>query len=105
MNGCETNNKCDVVPLRGTWGAGQDTQLMIYRAMIRSRLDYGCLCYGTAARSALKTLDVIQAKSLRIDCGVSTGNLAIKTGNAVHTVIKLRRHQGEQSAKLVLENA
>ena len=45
-----------------TWGAGQDTQLMIYRAMVRSRLDYGCLSYGTAAKTNLKRLDVVQQR-------------------------------------------
>lgn len=63
-------NKCGKVlnvmrSLSGSsWGAGKDTQLMIYRAMLRSRLDYGCLCYGTAAKTNLNRLDVIQAKAL-----------------------------------------
>ena len=40
----------------GLWGAGQDTPMMSYRAMVRSRMDYGCLCYGTAAKTILKRL-------------------------------------------------
>lgn len=52
-------------------GAGQCTQLMTYRAAIRSRLDYCCLCYGTAAKSALKRLDAVQAKAPRLCCGAS----------------------------------
>ena len=58
-------NKCEKVinvmrSLSGsTWGADRDSLLMIYRAMIRSRIDYGCIRYGTAAESHLKKLDVI----------------------------------------------
>ena len=42
--------------------------MMIYRAIIRSAIDYGCMAYGTAAPSVLKRLGVVQAKALRI-CG------------------------------------
>ena len=28
------------------WGAGRGTMMMVYRAMVRSVLDYGCLAYG-----------------------------------------------------------
>lgn len=41
---------------------------MIYRAMIRSILDYGCVFFG-AAKSVLFKLDRVQAKALRICCG------------------------------------
>ena len=36
-----------------------ETQLMNYRAMIRSALDYGCLVSGSAAKSILTQLDVV----------------------------------------------
>lgn len=32
-----------------SWGADRILMLMIYKAMIRSVFDYGCLAYGSAA--------------------------------------------------------
>ncbi len=43
--------------------------MMIYRAMIRSSLDCGCLVYGAAAKTNLTRLDVVQAKALRVCSG------------------------------------
>ena len=53
--------------------------LMIYRAFIRSRLDYGSIAYNSAT-DALKKLDVIQTSALRISCGAmkGTSNAAIQ---------------------------
>ena len=48
------------------WGADQDTLLIIYRALIRSKLDYGCQLYATANITLLKKLDKIQAQALKI---------------------------------------
>lgn len=52
-----------------TGGAERETLLMIYRAMIRSTLDYGCVVFGSASKSVLEKLDRLQAKALRICCG------------------------------------
>ena len=38
-------------------------------AMIRSSLDYGCFVYGSASKSILARLDVLQARALRLCCG------------------------------------
>ena len=48
-------------------GAERDTLFIIFGAMIRSVLDYGCVIVGAAA--VLCKLDRVQAKSLRICCG------------------------------------
>jgi len=45
-----------------SWGAGRNLMLMIYKAMIRSVFDYGCLEYGLEARSTLDELDVVQSR-------------------------------------------
>ena len=42
-----------------TWGADQQT-LHLYRSLIRSKLDYGCIVYGSARSSYLRILDPIQ---------------------------------------------
>ena len=39
------------------WGSDQTTLLRIYRSHIRSKLDYGCIVYGSARRSYLAVLD------------------------------------------------
>ena len=31
-----------------TWGADRKVLLRLYRALIRSKLDYGCIVYGSA---------------------------------------------------------
>ena len=31
-----------------TWGADQQTLIHLYRSLIRSKLDYGCVVYGSA---------------------------------------------------------
>lgn len=51
------------------WGASCRALHRLYVALIRSVLDYGCVAYGSAAKSHLKKLDVIQAQALRICCG------------------------------------
>lgn len=51
------------------WGASCSALKKMYVAMIRSALDYGCITYGSAARSLLGKLDVIQAQVLRVYSG------------------------------------
>ena len=52
-----------------SWGASKKALLTIYRALIRSRLDYGCEAYYTACNTQLQRLDTIQSKCLRLCCG------------------------------------
>jgi len=51
------------------WGADRETMILIYQAMIRSSFDYGCFVWGSAAKSSLGKLDVLQARALRLCCG------------------------------------
>ena len=41
------------------WGADKKTLLYLYRALVRSKLDYGCIVYGAASNNILKKLDPI----------------------------------------------
>ena len=63
-----------------TWGASKKALLTLYKALIRSKLDYGSEAYYTAGKSQLERLDVIQAKCLRLSCCAfrSTANNAIQ---------------------------
>ena len=51
------------------WGADRKTLLMLYRSIIRAKLDYGCIVYGSARFSYRKMLDTIQNQALRICLG------------------------------------
>ena len=52
-----------------TWGADQQTLLHLYRSLIRSKLDYGCVVYGSARSSYLRILDPVQNHALRLCLG------------------------------------
>ena len=52
-----------------TWGADQQTLLHLYGALIRSKLDYGCIVYGSARHSYLRMLDPVQNHALRLCLG------------------------------------
>jgi len=49
-----------------TWGADQNTLLTLYRILIRSKLDYGAIIYGSARKSYLKILEPVANQALRI---------------------------------------
>ena len=51
------------------WGADQKTLLCLYRALVRSKLDNGCIVYGAASNNILKKLDHIHHQGLRIALG------------------------------------
>ena len=52
-----------------SWGADRMSLLKIYRAVIRSKLDYACQVYGSAGSSYLKKLDTVHHSALRICSG------------------------------------
>ena len=52
-----------------TWGASKKAMICIYRALVRSRLDYGSQIFHTASKSALDKLQMIQTTCLRLSCG------------------------------------
>ncbi|XP_026471407.1 uncharacterized protein LOC113375686 [Ctenocephalides felis] len=51
------------------WGAYPETCLMLYRSIIRSRIDYGCFIYGAVSQSEQKKLDRIQFSAVRTCLG------------------------------------
>ena len=51
------------------WGADQTTLLKLYRSLVRSKLDYGCLVYGSASKTALAKLDPVHNQGLRLSLG------------------------------------
>lgn len=51
------------------WGADRIVLLRLYRSIIRSKLDYGSIVYGSARPSYLQMLDPIHHQGLRIALG------------------------------------
>ena len=51
------------------WGADRKVQLHLYRTVVRSKLDYGSIVYGSARESYLKTLDTIYHQGIRLALG------------------------------------
>ena len=49
-----------------TWGADRKVVLRLYRALIRSKLDHGCIVYGSARPSYIKRLDTVHNQGLRL---------------------------------------
>jgi len=52
-----------------TWGSDEKTPLHLYRSLIRSKLDYGTIIYGSARKSYLRILDPVQNQALRLCLG------------------------------------
>jgi len=57
-------------------GADQQTLLHLYKSLIRSKLDYGCIVYGSARGSYLQMLDPIQNHALRLCLGAYRTSLS-----------------------------
>ena len=51
------------------WEADRKILLNLYRTIVRSKLDYGCIVYGFAMPSYLKTLDTIHHLGIRLALG------------------------------------
>lgn len=51
------------------WGSDRMMLLQLYKSLIRSKLDYGSIVYGSARKSYLQMLDPIQNQALRLCLG------------------------------------
>jgi ribonuclease HI len=51
------------------WGASTSLLRNFYVAYIRSKIDYGSIVYGSASKTALKKLDIVQNACLRLVLG------------------------------------
>ena len=68
--------------------------MTVYRALIRSLLDYGAEALDSASGSALAKFDAIQCRALKISCGAMTGTaLEALQGECGELPLALRRHR------------
>ncbi|HIP82064.1 MAG TPA: reverse transcriptase-like protein, partial [Desulfocapsa sulfexigens] len=51
------------------WGGDEQTLLHLYRSLVRSKLDYGSIIYGSARPSYIKQLDTVHHQGLRLCLG------------------------------------
>ncbi|XP_072389548.1 uncharacterized protein [Diabrotica undecimpunctata] len=78
--------------MRSWWGAEPQTALIFYKGYIRSIIDYGCTLYGTANKTNLCKLDIIQNKSLRICLGAMKSTpVEPLRAEAIEPPLELRR--------------
>ena len=76
------------------WGAYRKFLLRLYRSLIRSNLDYGCIVYGSARKSCLKNLETIQNQGLKICLGAfRTSPVSTLHVEAIELPLKLRREK------------
>ncbi|GBM11490.1 hypothetical protein AVEN_101906-1 [Araneus ventricosus] len=60
---CERSLNILKVLSKTSWGADRTCLLRIYQAMILSRIDYGCLVYGSSRPTVLRRLDTTHHSS------------------------------------------
>ena len=66
---CEKSLNILKVLSRTEWGADRTTLLKLYRFLVWSKLDYGCIVYGSASKTALAKLDPVHNQGLRLGLG------------------------------------
>ena len=52
-----------------SWGSDRTIMLRLYRAIIRSKLDYGCTIYSSAKENVLKQLEPVHNAAIRLCTG------------------------------------
>ena len=52
-----------------SWGADRFTLLHLYPSLVRSKLDYGSIVYGSARKSYLQIFDTVHHQGLRLALG------------------------------------
>ena len=76
------------------WGGDTETLLHLYRSLIRSKLDYASLIYGSTRPSYLKMLDPVQNQGLRLALGAyRTSPIPSLQAEAYEPPLHLRRKQ------------
>ena len=58
-----------------SWGADGTTLLKLYRSLVQSKLDYGCIIYGSARKSYLQMLDPIHNPGLLESANIKPQNI------------------------------
>ena len=77
---------------RTSYGADRATLLLLYRSLIRSKLDYACIVYDSACSSHKRTLDTVYNTALRVVTGAfRTSPISSILADAHEPPLSLRR--------------
>ena len=77
---------------RTSYGADRSTLLLLYRSMIRSKLDYACFVYDSASESSKRSLDTVHHAALRVATGAFRTSPSISLLAEAHELpLSLRR--------------
>ena len=101
-----------------SWGADRRSKTLINKALIRSKLDYGSIVYGSARPSYLESLETIQNQALRLCLGafrtspvesleVETGQMSLEIRRlklSMQYAIKLYTNHNNQTRSIVFTN-
>lgn len=78
---------------RTSWGADRKSMLLIYRALVRSKLDYASIVYSSANQTDLQLLDSIHHTGLRIVTGAFKSSPVLSLcAEAGEPPLMFRRH-------------
>ncbi|GFW59333.1 probable RNA-directed DNA polymerase from transposon X-element [Trichonephila clavipes] len=69
---CEKSLNLLKVLSNTSWGADRTSLFRVYQAIVLSRIDYGCVVYGSACNSTLRKLDPVHHMALRICSAIYT---------------------------------
>ena len=76
------------------WGADKDTLLKLYRSLVRSKLDYGSIVYGSACKTHLQNLDTVHNQGLWLCLGAFRSSPVESLYVEAHEPpLELRRHK------------
>ena len=79
---------------RTDWGGDRKVLLHLYRSLIRSKIDYGSIVYGSACKTTLQMLDPIAHQGLRLALGAfRTSPIQSLYTEANEPPLKLRREK------------
>ena len=73
-------SRLNIMKASSSWGADRSVLMKIYKATILSKITYGAIAYGSACKSQIDKLEVVQNAGLRIISGAlkSTSILALR---------------------------
>ena len=75
------------------WGADRKVLLRLYRSLVRSKLDYGSIVYGSTCKSYIGMLDTVHNQGIRICLGASRTSLFANNERAIKQFgLRLENH-------------
>ncbi|GFY10547.1 RNase H domain-containing protein [Trichonephila clavipes] len=76
-----------------SWGADRTSLLRVYQEIVLSRIDYGCVVYGSACNSTLRKLDPVHHFALRISGAFHTSPVQSLYVHCNQLLLDIRRRK------------